>query len=68
MMVLIVFHMRFTSFLILNLFTVKLFGEPEFLFGFIKTIAILILIVVEFYISLTDFVFLNNTIASLGQG
>ncbi|WP_375612029.1 MULTISPECIES: amino acid permease [unclassified Bartonella] len=55
------------SFLILNLVAVKLFGELEFWFGFIKIVAILVLIVVGFYMIFTGFVSPNGTVASLSH-
>ncbi|MBX4335014.1 amino acid permease [Bartonella raoultii] len=55
------------SFLIFNLVAVKLFGELEFWFSFIKIIAILALIVVGFYMIFTGFTSPNGTVTSLGN-
>lgn len=55
------------AFLILNLVAVKLFGELEFWFSFIKIIAILALIIVGFYMIFTGFTSPNGTVASLGH-
>ncbi len=55
------------SFLILNLVAVKPLGELEFWFGFIKIIAILVLIVVGFYMIFTGFISPNGTVASLSN-
>ncbi|WP_455480341.1 amino acid permease [Bartonella sp. B12(2025)] len=55
------------SFLILNLVAVKLFGELEFWFGLIKIVAILVLIIVGFYMIFTGFSSPNGTIASLSN-
>ncbi|MGF7157331.1 amino acid permease [Bartonella heixiaziensis] len=55
------------SFLIFNLVAVKLFGELEFWFGLIKILAILVLIIVGFYMIFTGFISPNGTVASLGN-
>ncbi|WP_455465576.1 amino acid permease [Bartonella sp. B39] len=54
-------------FLIFNLFAVKMFGELEFWFGLIKIIAILVLIIVGFYMIVTGFTSPNGTVASLSH-
>ncbi|WP_074381255.1 amino acid permease [Bartonella doshiae] len=54
-------------FLVFNLFAVKMFGELEFWFGLIKIVAILVLIVVGFYMIVTGFTSPNGTVASLNH-
>ncbi|EJF78916.1 hypothetical protein MCQ_00957 [Candidatus Bartonella washoeensis Sb944nv] len=56
-----------TFFLVFNLFAVKMFGELEFWFGLIKIIAILVLIIVGFYMIVTGFTSPNGTVASLSH-
>nr|CDP80344.1 D-serine/D-alanine/glycine transporter [Bartonella schoenbuchensis] len=54
-------------FLMFNLVAVKLFGELEFWFGLIKIIAILVLIVVGFYMVFIGFTSPNGTVSSLSN-
>ncbi|WP_455476659.1 amino acid permease [Bartonella sp. B41] len=54
-------------FLTFNLLAVKLFGELEFWFGLIKIVAILLLIVVGFFMIFTGFTSPNGTVASLSN-
>ncbi|WP_455478954.1 amino acid permease [Bartonella sp. B23] len=56
-----------TFFLIFNLFAVKMFGELEFWFGLIKIVAILVLIIIGFYMIVTGFTSPNGTVASLSH-
>ncbi|ENN93833.1 amino acid permease [Bartonella bovis] len=54
-------------FLMFNLVAVKLFGELEFWFGLIKIIAILVLIIIGFYMISIGFTSPNSTVSSLGN-
>ncbi|AQS42125.1 MAG: Amino acid permease [Candidatus Tokpelaia hoelldobleri] len=54
-------------FFVLNIVTVKLFGELEFWFALIKIIAIAALVLIGLYMILTGFTAPDGTVASLGH-
>ncbi|SDB87371.1 amino acid permease [Acinetobacter boissieri] len=56
-----------TTLTILNLLTVKLFGETEFWFALIKIVAIIVFLLVGIYLVVTGFVSPNGVKASLSH-